>query len=136
MPAQHPLPATRVGTSEASCQKGQTCNQITGQKYKTCDWCSYEACKIETATCKDVKQACYIGTSNGPVCLDKGTIVAGDTCAFPNDCEPGLVCAGADTTAKGICRPACRTDGKLPCPEVTQKCENVDGSGYGFCGSL
>ncbi len=122
--------------SEANCAKGQTCNQITGQKYKVCDWCSYETCKVETVTCKDPKQACYIGTPKGAVCLDKGSLVEGDTCSLPNDCEPGLACIGADTTAKGVCRTICRVDGKLDCPNVTVKCENVDGQGYGFCPKL
>jgi hypothetical protein len=119
--------------SDASCQPGQTCNQITGQKFKTCDWCKYESCKVETATCKLPGQACYTGGGNGPVCFDAGTAAKGDPCSQPNDCEPGLTCTGASANAPGVCRAICRVDGKLDCNPATIKCENVDGSGYGFC---
>ena len=122
--------------SEANCGKGQSCNQITDQKYKACDWCSYEACKIEVITCKNAAQACYTGTGQGPVCLDKGTGAKLDLCSLPNDCLPGLTCVGAGTTAKGVCRPVCSPSVKLDCDPPTTTCENVDGSGYGFCPSL
>ena len=79
--------------SEANCNPGQGCNTITGQKYKVCDFCSYEACKIETVTCKDPTQACYTGAGNGPVCLPKGSAADGDLCSYPNDCAPGLACS-------------------------------------------
>ncbi len=119
--------------SDASCKAPQTCNTITGQTFKTCDWCSYESCKVETQSCKSATQACYTNTGNGAVCLDKGSTAIGDTCNAPNDCVPGATCVGASPGAPGVCRAICAPAAKLGCTPPTVQCENVDGEGYGFC---
>ncbi len=54
------------------------------------------ACSLLDPTACPDREACYVvGSLGASECLLAGVALEGDVCTLPNDCAPGLVCAGA-----------------------------------------
>ena len=119
-------------TVDAQCDS-QSCNQITGKKYKVCDVAKYQPCKPIGSTCPK-GQACYQQGSQGFVCLGAGTAGKGDACKTNSDCAPGFTCTGNAGTASstGLCRKVCSKTGPTGCDDPNTPCSSL-GGGYGYC---
>ena len=64
------------------------------------------ACYASTQTGCPAGQACYVGTSLGPVCFPPGSAREGATCAgsIINECEPGSTCVRDRDGERRCCR--------------------------------
>ena len=118
-------------TVDAQCDS-QSCNGITGKKYKTCDVAKYVTCNPLAAKCP-VGQGCYL-LGPGFVCVGAGSKDKGDSCKSNQDCKPGFTCTGLSeiSTSTGICRKVCSKTGDTGCEDPTTKCSNLGGN-VGYC---
>jgi hypothetical protein len=72
-----------------------------------------ETCSVLEQNCPD-GEACYL-SGEGQECVVPGGMVGlGESCAFANECAPGLVCVGSDAE-NSMCLSPCATDGSVPC---------------------
>ncbi|MEE4637122.1 MAG: hypothetical protein V2J42_00065 [Wenzhouxiangella sp.] len=86
-------------------------------------------CSLWNQNCP-VNEGCYLvsgdGTTSCAATLGRET---GESCGSPNECAPGLICAGAPGSA--TCRPLCNTNGSVVCQ--TGECTSIGISNIGAC---
>ncbi len=80
---------------------------------------------VANTGCTTAGEGCYIVDQQGnSSCVPAGTMVAGDTCQYINDCSPGLLC-------NGTCIAMC--DDAHPCAAGTCTSLGIPNSTIGAC---
>jgi len=99
-----------------ACQGDSLCAPLNGREdLGVCAWPEpWTTCDVFASTCPTA-QGCYL-IEEFLVCAPTGINPAaeGESCAFANGCEPGLICGGSETAP--TCRRPCTADGDETCP--------------------
>lgn len=92
------------------------------------------ACDVFAQNCTISGTACYPATS-GNACYQEGSVAAGGSCMYANDCGPRMTCAKlSGSTAGTTCHLLCTPDGgAVGCPDAGA-CGTLTGlNGLGAC---
>ena len=103
-------------TCEADERCGGTGYLVSGAETSWRECLPPRPCNVLSTTECEPMEACYVVSSEGDTdCRRAGDATLGESCIEPNDCAPGLVCAGFfEQTCQKICElgasGSCRAD--------------------------
>lgn len=119
-----------------ACDVGTRCSAdgvlVTGVTTSWGRCAAPRACDPRTPDCP-AREGCYIRYPEpGAECRFAGTAAVGDGCAVPEDCQPGLYCAGIGSPT---CVRVCRLDDPRSCPSAEGTCvaQAYSTEGTGVC---
>lgn len=111
------------------CREGRPCNQaVRGFDLTFCGDRPTD-CDIFTQDCAPPLGCYFVDLEGRTDCSPHAGKQRGASCAFVNDCAPGMICSGPSASA--TCEVVCNTDGSTPCASGT--CSPTGIGNIGVC---